>query len=111
MTIHIEALSFECIVGILDFERIEPQRVIIDVQIDYEYSNREFINYAEVISLIEKEMKNKKFELLESALNSLSQTLLAKFPNIQKLYLKITKPNIIRNAQVSLSDSWINIQN
>ncbi len=109
MTIHIESLSFECIIGILDFERIEPQKVIIDAKIEYEYRDNLFINYAEVISLIEREMFEKKFELLETAINHLERKIISIFPNIEKLSLKISKPNIIKNAQVSLSNSWSNI--
>jgi len=31
MTIHIESLTFECIIGILDFERQKAQKVIVDL--------------------------------------------------------------------------------
>ena len=106
MTIQIEELSFECIIGILDFERIKKQKVIIDLQIDYEYTNNFFINYAEVISLIENEMINKKYELLETALNSLEIKLLSTYPKIKSFHLKITKPNIINNAKVALSKKF-----
>ncbi len=103
MTIHIEELTFECIIGILDFERLSPQKVIIDAQIDYDYSTEKFINYADVISLLQKEMINNKYELLETALNDLGQKILVTYPKVKNLKLKITKPNIISNANVSLS--------
>ncbi|MBU4111247.1 dihydroneopterin aldolase, partial [bacterium] len=31
MTIHIEDLQFQCIIGILDFERVKEQNIIINL--------------------------------------------------------------------------------
>lgn len=106
MTIHIEKLTFECIIGILDFERINAQKVIVDLQIDYNYAEDYFINYAEVINLIESNMIEKQYKLLETALNALETALLSNYPKIDTLTLKISKPNIINNANVALSKSF-----
>jgi len=106
MTIHIEELSFDCIIGILDFERITPQKVIIDAQIDYDYNDKNFINYADIIGLIEKDMQENKYELLETALQKMAQKIKLNYTHIQNLTLKITKPNIISNARVALSQSF-----
>ena len=106
MTIHIEELTFECIVGILDFERINVQKVIVDLQIDYNYTEEYFINYTEVIHLIEHNMIDNKYKLLETALNELGKKLLSTYPKIESFNLKISKPNIINNANVALSKSF-----
>ena len=106
MTIHIEELTFECIIGILDFERVNAQKVIIDLQIDYNYKNGSFINYAELISLIENDMVDKKYKLLETALIELEKKLLDTYPKIESFNLKIMKPNIINSAKVSLSKTF-----
>ncbi|CAA6799838.1 MAG: Dihydroneopterin aldolase [uncultured Sulfurovum sp.] len=106
MTIHIEALTFECIIGILDFERITAQKVVISLQIDYEYVNNNFINYADIISLVERDMIKNKYLLLETALNNLASKLLLEYSQIQTLQLKIMKPDIISNAKVSLSHTF-----
>ncbi len=106
MTIHIEDLRFQCIIGILDFERVTPQEVIINLTIDYEYVDT-FINYADVVSTIKEEMKKSTFLLVEDALESLSKTLKEKFLLIDKLFLKITKPSILPDCTVSVSSSYI----
>ncbi len=108
MTIHIDALTFPTIIGILDFERITPQNVVVDATIDYCYKNSDFINYAEVIATIESQIIEKKYELLEDALTDITILLLLKYPQIKNIYLKISKPDIISNAQVALS---INVKN
>lgn len=102
MTIHIEDLKFQCIIGILDFERITPQDVIINIHIDYEYKN-EFINYVDVTNLIKSKMIGKEFFLIEDALDNLSKSILKKFPLIDTLDLKITKPAILPDCKVSVS--------
>jgi dihydroneopterin aldolase len=103
MTIHIEKLKISAIIGILDFERIKTQTVIVDARIDYAYKENQFINYAEVISIIETMIVSKKYQLLEDALNDIQQKILQRYSQILKLNIKISKPDIIKNATVALS--------
>ena len=104
MTIHIENLRFQCILGILDFERTTPQDVIINLELSYTYKN-EFINYAELSDTIKHEMKKNEFLLIEDALSYLIEKLKKKFSLIEYLNLKITKPSILPDCMVSVSDS------
>ena len=92
MTIHIEDLRFQCIIGILDFERTTLQDVTLNITIDYEYKD-EFINYADVVNLLKSTMIQKKF-------------LQKEFPKINTLYLKITKPSILPDCTVSVSNIY-----
>ncbi len=105
MTIHIQDLEFETIIGILDFERITKQRVRIDCVIDYTY-NIEFLDYALVVKHIKSEMHNNEFELIEEALLSLKHSLKHEFPLILSLFLKISKPDILADCEVSLSETF-----
>ena len=106
MTIHIEDLTFDVIIGLLDFERDRPQRVIINLQASYDYSDDQFIDYADMVLLIEKELKEKRYELLENALLGLKDVLYTTYPNLQALSLKISKPDILSQCTVSLSKTW-----
>ena len=103
MTIHIEDLKFKCIIGLLDFERTNEQEVIINLNLDYDYKD-EFINYADLAKLIQKQLINEKYELLETALEELFQNISKKYLLIRKLQIKITKPNILSNCLVSVSN-------
>lgn len=105
MKIHIEELKFDTIIGILDFERVTPQKVILNLLIDYDY-NGEFINYAEVSEFSKNHMRERQFLLLEDALSSLSTNLKEKFSLINTLNLKITKPSIMPDCKVSVSDTF-----
>ena len=103
MTIHIEDLEISAIIGILDFERIKKQTVIVDVRINYTYQENQFINYAEVISIIETMIISKKYKLLEDAVLDIQEKIVTRYAQINTFHLKISKPNIIKNANVALS--------
>ena len=64
MTIHVENLKFQCIIGILDFERTAPQDVIINLHINYDYKE-DFIDYAKVVAFIKEIMLKSEFLLIE----------------------------------------------
>ena len=103
MTIEIEDLNFKCIIGLLDFERHTPQEVNINLSLDYDYKD-EFINYADLAQLIQEHLQEKKYKLLEEALENLFNLISQKFPLTQKLHLKVTKPDILPNCRVSVSN-------
>lgn len=103
MTIHIEDLRFKCIIGLLEFERHTPQEVIITLELDYDYTDT-FINYAELATLIEVHLQEKKYELLETALNELFDTISMQYSIIKRLFIKISKPDILSNCRVSVSN-------
>ena len=105
MTIHIQDLKFQCIIGILDFERVTPQDIVINITIDYSYNDK-FINYADVTDLVKSVMIKEKFLLIEDALNFLSKKLKKEFSLINILGLKITKPSILPDCKVSVSNSY-----
>jgi dihydroneopterin aldolase len=106
MTILIENLTFETIIGILDFERITPQKISLDCTIHYHYENNIFINYADVSHLIEETMHVQKFELIETALETLSVVLKKSFPLIDELTLTLRKPNILQNCTVGVQNHF-----
>ena len=103
MKIHINDLNFKCIIGILDFERIKKQKVVINLSFEYEFSKDKFINYAEVSNLLKSTMKKEKFLLLEDAILHLENLLITTY-EIKNLYIQISKPNILTNCIVSLSN-------
>lgn len=105
MTIHIEELKFECIIGILDFERVKPQAVIVNISIDYNYENG-FINYAEIVEEIKNLMIKSEFLLIEDAIEALYLNLTKEFASIENIDIKITKPSILRDVKVSVSNYY-----
>jgi len=106
MTIHIEALQCDVIIGLLDFERDKPQPVIVNLEASYRYEANQFIDYAEIVDAIQEELKTKRYTLLEDALLGLKIILYARYPDLQMLWIKLSKPEILPSCTVSLSKTW-----
>ncbi|MBN2896509.1 MAG: dihydroneopterin aldolase [Campylobacterales bacterium] len=106
MRIHIDALSLTCIIGLLEHERLTPQRVIVTCTIDYRYTDGEYIDYAIAVALIRKTLEEERFELLETAIEVVAQRFKARFDAIEELYLHLCKPDILPNVRVGLSETF-----
>lgn len=105
MTIHIEALTFEVIIGLLDFERDKPQRIIVDIEASYRFEN-DFIDYADIVALVQTDLKTNRYILIEDALNGLKDKITTVYPQIKTLRIKIAKPDILPVCNVALSNIW-----
>jgi len=106
MKVNINNLEFKCIIGILEFERKTKQKVIVDISFKYDYKKDEFIDYSEVAFLVKQNLKQQKFGLIEDAILDTKELLEFKF-DIKKLKIKITKPDILKDCLVSVSN-WTN---
>ena len=103
MKVEIKELSFKCIIGILDFERVKKQKVVVNISFEYKFKKDIFIDYSEVSSYIESKMKKKKFLLIEDAIIYFD-TKLYKLYKLSNLQIKISKPDILKNCIVSVSN-------
>jgi 7,8-dihydroneopterin aldolase/epimerase/oxygenase len=103
LKINIDELSFLCIIGILEHERITPQKVVVNLSFYYNFNikTKDFIDYSKVALFVEKSMKELKFELIEDAILYLKENLTKKY-QMQNLIIKISKPDILPNCIVSV---------
>lgn len=96
--VFVDGLEFDTIIGLLDFERIEAQRI----RIDMEFSADEFIDYAKVCEFTQSEFKKRKFYKIEDALEHFSIKFKESYPSLKSFYMKISKTQIIQNAIVGV---------
>ncbi len=102
--VHIHNLVFEAILGILEFERLKPQKIIVNLDLFYtQLPNKAYLDYMEIQELIQKMMQEKQYLLIEDALKDLSHALKTRYSAISELYLKISKLEISPNSQVGAS--------
>jgi len=106
LKIEIKNLSFKAIIGILDFERVTPQRVIIDIILEYSYIKDNFIDYVTVKDIAKKTVIEGEFQLLEEAIEQIFYNIKNSFSNINYIEIKISKPDILNDCTVSLSNSY-----
>jgi dihydroneopterin aldolase len=100
--ISIENLEFTTIIGVLQSERVKAQRVVVDADILYS-RDQDYIDYAKVVEIIVDDIVQKKYSLIEDALDSLGKLLKKNYLNIKELEIKITKPDILQNCKVSVT--------
>jgi dihydroneopterin aldolase len=99
--IVIEELSFKAILGVLEKERNEEQLVVVDCKIEYE-DKANYVDYSKVCDVIENMIKTNKYVLIEDAVDDIEKKLKEMFPQMRELYLKVTKPEILKNALVGV---------
>lgn len=105
MKVSIDSLTFKTIIGILPFERVTKQKVILDISFQYKFTKgqKDFIDYSHVANMAKMIMKKEKFLLIEDAILYLDRALTSEF-EIKKLKIKIIKPDILKNCTVSVSN-------
>ncbi|GAA8807054.1 dihydroneopterin aldolase [Helicobacter pylori] len=102
--IHIHNLVFEAILGILEFERLKPQKISVNLDLFYtQLPNKAYLDYIKIQELIQKMMQENQYLLIEDALKDLSHALKTRYSEISELYLKISKLEISPNSQVGAS--------
>ncbi|GAA8721169.1 dihydroneopterin aldolase [Helicobacter pylori] len=102
--VHIYNLVFETILGILEFERLKPQKISVDLDLFYtELPNKAYLDYMEIQEIIQNTMREKQYLLIEDALKDLSHVLKTRYKEISELFLKISKLEISPNSQVGAS--------
>jgi len=106
MKVSIKSLTFKTIIGILPFERVTKQKVVLNLSFEYKFSKKQkdFVDYSHVANMAIKIMKKEKFELVEEALIHLDKVLKNEF-NIKKLHIKISKPDILKDCVVSVENT------
>jgi dihydroneopterin aldolase len=102
--IHIRKLTFKTVIGILPHERKEPQRVVIDIEIDYDYDGKNYIDYAQICKNVEALMHHERFGLLEDAVRSLTAMICDAYAP-HHCRVTIAKPDILPHADVAVSDT------
>lgn len=103
--IHIEGLEVFSLIGVYDWERETKQRLLVDLMLYTDLSLAalsdkvsDTINYAEVASVVEAIATQSSFELIEALAQAMIDELLEQFA-ITKIRLKLSKPDILANAQ------------
>jgi len=104
--IHIEGLEVFALIGVYDWEREHQQRLIVDVELTADLSMAaqtddvdNTLNYAEVAQGISEFASKSQFKLIEALASHMVDWLLQFFPMLKTVRLKLSKPDILANAQ------------
>jgi dihydroneopterin aldolase len=102
--IFIERLQFDCIVGVLDHERIHPQPLIIDIELETGIaaaarsgSLDDTPDYAEIARAVREFVTRGEFLLLETLAESTADRVLQD-KRVDAVLLTVRKPRAIPGA-------------
>lgn len=104
-TILIEGLTIRCVIGILPAERQEPQRLVVDAEMDLDFTApaaREHVdatlNYAQATQRLEALAREGQFQLVETFVTRACELLLAAHPGVTRVRVTARKPDILPAA-------------
>ena len=102
---YIHGLKINTIIGIFDWERQQPQELIIDIDMGTDFSDAiktDHINSCVDYTLISKAIidlaHEHSYQLIESFAEKISQIILKQF-KVHWVKIKINKPMAIKEAQ------------
>ena len=100
----IKELILDLKLGYYDFEKETPQKVKFSLEIDYEDKKpsndkdlKSIVNYAKIVKLIKKLVKNKHYNFLETLAEDVFDELF-KDRRIDKISLQIEKLEILKDC-------------
>ena len=107
--ILLEKISFEVIIGILPKERVEKQKIILEIALGVDIKKsaktkkiEDTLDYRFIKNLVEQ-LKQTKFELVESFIEFVADECLSQ-AGVKQVFLKLSKPQALGEyANVSLA--------
>ena len=102
--ILIKNLTLDLRLGYYDFERVKKQKVKFNLELNYENKKptndedlKSIVNYGKIVKLIEKLVKNKHYNFLETLAEDIFDELF-KDKRIDKIVLRIEKLEILKQC-------------
>lgn len=103
--IRITDLSLKTIIGIFDWERKQKQKVIINVELEFNASKavktdrvKDTVDYKTITKKIIQHVEGSKYFLLEKMTDSVLKIVL-KDPKVKRAKVRIDKPGALRFAR------------
>ncbi len=107
-TAGLKSLHIDCIVGVYEHERTTPQRVVMDVEMDYDFlavarsdAIGDAVDYAAVAQSVTELVRRRQFQLIETMAEEAAAMLLATRPQVRAVRLEIRKPAAVPAADCS----------
>ncbi len=107
-TTGLERLQVECVVGVYDEERAQPQPVLFDIELDYDFEAAagsdavgDAVDYDRVAAEVAILAQRRKFTLIETMAEETAARLLACMDQVRTVRLEIRKPQAVPAAACS----------
>ena len=93
--------------GVLEREREIEQPFLYDVELELPEPRadelEQTVDYREVVALVRELSDGHRFQLLESLAGALADALLERFPPVERVYVRVRKPDVDPGAPVEFA--------
>ena len=106
MTIELHGIELHGHHGVLESERVEGQRFLVDLELDLADEQaaatdriEDAVDYRDVVAAVIEMVEDRRFDLLEALATALADTLLARFPLV-RVRVRVRKPDVVLDRPV-----------
>ncbi|MRI31822.1 dihydroneopterin aldolase [Endozoicomonas sp. OPT23] len=106
--VRIEDLQTEAVIGVYDFEHKAPQPLIIDLELETDFSRafrsddlNDALDYDAITQAVRAFCESSRYALLEKMAGDLIAMIQERF-NVDKVGIKIRKPAALKGAMASV---------
>ena len=107
-TAGLRDLEVQCVIGVYDHERIGPQPLHNDVELDYDFAAAaasdqlaDAVDYDGVTRTITRLAEQRGYQLLETLAEEAVSRLFHELPTVQTIRMEIRKPRAVAAAAAS----------
>lgn len=106
MTIELQGIELHGFHGVLDRERAEGQRFLVDVELDLADTTaaasdriEDAVDYRDVVAVVGEVSDGHAYNLLEALAAALAEALLSRFP-AARVRVRVRKPDVVLSLPV-----------
>ena len=107
-TTGLKELEISCIVGVHELERTQPQPVIFNIEVDYDFAQPtrsdkidDAIDYDQIAAVVTDLVRQQSFALLETMAEEAVAVLFKRIERIRTIRMEIRKPQAVPDAAYS----------
>lgn len=105
-SIRIEDLTLQTIIGVHEWERVQPQEVRIALTIELDLSAaaasddlEDSLDYRALTKAVIAHVEGSHFKLLEALAASIADLVLDSYPRVDAVTVRVDKPGALRHAR------------
>jgi dihydroneopterin aldolase len=106
VTIELHGIALHGFHGVLEHERREGQRFLVDVDLDLSDETaattdriEDAVDYREVVAAVAAVSEARAYHLLEAFATAIAETLVARFP-VTRVRVRVRKPDVVPTQPV-----------
>ena len=107
-TAGLKHLRVECVVGISEHERAKAQPVVMDIEVDYDFTAAagsdaigDAVDYDSIAAAVAELVQRRGFHLIETMAEETAAMLLGALTSVRTVRLEIRKPEAVPAAACS----------